>query len=261
MATPPPPYPSSPSQPSRLLALPAELRLRIFAEALTARDGAIRLYFSFQPREARRAPGLGLGLLRTCRQVHEECGELVYWENWVCGVADCFRPSAAPAIGYSQLPPTSLHNLHSLFLILDATTALESSLESVPSPSSLSSFAPFSAMRSLRRLRVAVVVRRRFVQGTQWWKALLGRVIERVPASCCLMWGVEEGNAVQRGYVDAFLRTPGGAAVSGIVLEEVGSEVLMRAAAYAEVEQGALNGKEEVLWVEAEVEDGDVRTW
>ncbi|KAK7536893.1 uncharacterized protein J3D65DRAFT_357641 [Phyllosticta citribraziliensis] len=254
MAAPPSPSSSSPNppspSPSRLLALPAELRLRIYAEALTARDATIRLYFSLQ-REQRTQPGLGLGLLRTCRQVRRECGDLVFRENEVCVYADCFKPDAAPLIGHSQLPPHSLRNLRTLFLLLDATTALDSSLEPVPSPSSLSNFSPLSATPSLQRLRVAVVVRRRFVQGTQWWKALLARVVERVPPRCSLQWGVEEGNAAQRTYVDAFLKTPGGAALSGVVLEEVPREVLMRAAAYAEVEQGALCGKEGVGWDEA----------
>lgn len=147
--------------------------------------------------------------------------------------------------------------------MLDVSEAYDSSLEALPSPSSLSNFAPLAQLAALRRLRVAVVARRRFCQGLQWWKALLGCVIERVPPECRVEWGSETG--AQREYVDAFVRAPAGgaAAVMGVRLEEVGREVLMRAAAYAEVRQGELCGKEGHEGEEGVQRDGYgvVRTW
>ncbi|KAK8230797.1 hypothetical protein HDK77DRAFT_494091 [Phyllosticta capitalensis] len=200
---------SEPSAPliSRLLSLPAELRLRIYQEALTAPDAAIRMYFSFQ-RNHRVQPRLGLGLLRTCRQIHAECQEVVVKENAVFAYADCFQPSA-PAIGSSQLPPPALHTIRTLFLVLDVSEAYDSSLEALPSPSSLSNFAPLAQLAALRRLRVAVVARRRFCQGLQWWKALLGCVIERVPPECRVEWGSETGaqresNGLEEAVLDIF---------------------------------------------------------
>lgn len=88
---------SEPSAPliSRLLSLPAELRLRIYQEALTAPDAAIRMYFSFQ-RNHRVQPRLGLGLLRTCRQIHAECQEVVVKENAVFAYADVMRAPRPP---------------------------------------------------------------------------------------------------------------------------------------------------------------------
>lgn len=76
--------------PFRLLDLPAELRMRIYEYALTAPDNAIRIYYSFQ--KCRVNPGLGLPLLRTCRQVYNEARDVLYQENTVLVQANVKLP-------------------------------------------------------------------------------------------------------------------------------------------------------------------------
>jgi len=45
----------------------------------------------------RRRPSLGVNLLRTCRQIHDEAAQILYGENIFC-VAPTFRINAASAI-------------------------------------------------------------------------------------------------------------------------------------------------------------------
>ncbi|KAF2139191.1 uncharacterized protein K452DRAFT_200644, partial [Aplosporella prunicola CBS 121167] len=132
-----------------LLDLPAELRMRVYECALTAPDNAIRIYYSFHSN--RHPHNLGLSLLRTCRQIHQEAHDVLYQANTVLVHADCYR-SASPAIGSLQLPPYALARLRSVFVVLDTSISVDFDYTQTD-------FRPFQGMVRLQRLRMAVVER------------------------------------------------------------------------------------------------------
>ncbi|KAB2573344.1 hypothetical protein BFW01_g12793 [Lasiodiplodia theobromae] len=231
----------------RLLNLPAELRLRIYEHALTAPDKAIRIYYSYQ--KDRVKPGLVLPLLRTCRQVHAEALEVLY-ENTVCVHANANR-IGYPIIGSSQLPPPALANLRHLFIVLD-----------VSDPPQLADddyidFRPFQAMVRLRRLRIAAVDEPEELESLEGWTDLLSHIIERVPSTCKLEYGTS--NEDEKHFTARYCYSLG-----TLTTSEVPGDLLMRAAAYSQVQQGCKSGSD-VDWRDSAAASpstlDEVRTW
>lgn len=85
------------SRPStQLLDLPRELRDLIYGAALIHFQGYIRLSSRYHKDSGFIKPWLGVNLLRTCRQVHDEAAPILYGQN-VSGILQPFQHARDPS--------------------------------------------------------------------------------------------------------------------------------------------------------------------
>jgi hypothetical protein len=108
--------------PSRLLALPAELRLRIYSFAL-APTGSIYLHRTPTKRHAVTPSTISPALLATNRQIHAEATGVLYTENTVHIAVDA-HDTAWPAINEARTPQPVLQKIEHLCILLDCTSVL-----------------------------------------------------------------------------------------------------------------------------------------
>lgn len=74
--------PTKPDQAFRFLDLPSELRLYFYKHHLLHHRGFVRLFDRYCPRLRKPTPAnLGVNLLLTCRQIHDEAVEILYGHN------------------------------------------------------------------------------------------------------------------------------------------------------------------------------------
>ena len=212
---------------SRLLALPAELRLRIYEEVLTALDSTIRIYFSYQTH--RINPGLGISLLRTCKQIHYEARDVLYIQNTVL-----LAPEEDLSISPMRIPWNALGKLRQLCIVIDYRPVLRNMTPpwSYGESRITFDFAVYRAMTSLRTLRVCII------GGGNSWKhgntdreSLIGAFegfVESVPERCDILLGAE--TQAEHAFMDDFQEKRWAAFIRPIevtrnVLEEVMGEV------------------------------------
>ena len=197
-------------QPCRLLALPAELRLRIYSFAL-APTGSIYLHRTPSKRHAVTPSSISPALLATNHQIHSEATGVLYVENTVHIAVDA-HDTAWPAINEARLPQPVLQRLEHLCVLLDCSAVLWGRYGSVD-------FGAFTALTALKtlRLRVLALPDERDEDGDgddgqdpnqqgngsidppaePTWKfpnfALLAvEILERVPASTKIIYGPDE---------------------------------------------------------------------
>lgn len=203
---------------SRLLSLPTELRLRIYEYALTAPDNAIGLYFSYQTNRVK--PDLGLGLLRTCRQIYHEARDVLYTKNTILIVSSSRE---------TRLPPHALRELRHLFVMVNygfLSDAFEA--ENVDSRM-------LRAMTKLQRLRLCVFDQFHF--GRDGWGTMLPSLVESVPAGCEIRFGLQRD--VEKEFVYSYF---GRSADEKTVTGEVERCDLEEAMARIEALKGAKSG-------------------
>ena len=203
-------------QPCRLLALPAELRLRIYSFAL-APTGSIYLHRTPSKRHAVTPSSISPALLATNHQIHSEATGVLYVENTVHIAVDA-HDTAWPAINEARLPQPVLQRLEHLCVLLDCSAVLWGRYGSVD-------FGAFTALTALKtlRLRVLALPDERDEDGDgddgqdpnqqgngsidppaePTWKfpnfALLAvEILERVPASTKIMYGPDEDGTRSR---------------------------------------------------------------
>ncbi|KAM0718687.1 hypothetical protein Q7P37_005758 [Cladosporium fusiforme] len=133
--------------PSRLLSLPAELRLRIYSFAL-APTGTLYLHRTPSKRHA-VTPAISPALLATNRQINAEAAGILYVENTVHIALDA-HDTAWPAINEARLPQRVLQKLEHLCLLLDCTAVLWRGYDGVD-------FEALTALTALRSLRLRVL--------------------------------------------------------------------------------------------------------
>jgi hypothetical protein len=131
--------------PSRLLALPAELRLRIYSFAL-APTGSIYLHRTPTKRHAVTPSTISPALLATNRQIHAEATGVLYTENVVHIAVDA-HDTAWPAINEARTPQPVLQKIEHLCILLDCTSVLWGRYGSVD-------FEALTALTALRTLRL-----------------------------------------------------------------------------------------------------------
>jgi hypothetical protein len=206
---------------SRLLSLPAELRLRIYSFAL-APTGTIYLHRTPSKRHAVTPSTISPALLATNRQIHSEATGVLYVENVVHLAVDA-HDTAWPAINEARLPQPVLQRLEHLCVLLDCSAVLWGRYGAVD-------FGAFTALTALKTLRLRVLALEDEVGGDAdgddggdgqgagqqgvgngngngngsidppvepTWKfpnfALLAvEILERVPASTKILYGSEE---------------------------------------------------------------------
>lgn len=141
---------STPTQ-SRLLSLPAELRLRIYSFAL-APTGTLYLHRTPSKRHAVSPSSISPALLAVNRQINAEATGVLYVENTVHIALDA-HDTAWPAINESRLPQRVLQKIEHLCVLLDCTATLwtRGGYGSVD-------FDAFTALTTLKSLRLRVLV-------------------------------------------------------------------------------------------------------
>ena len=134
---------------SRLLALPAELRLRIYSFAL-APTGSIYLHRTSSKRYAVTPSTISPALLAANRQINHEATGVLYTENTVHIAVDG-HDTSWPAINEARLPQPILQKLEHLCVLLDCTALLWGQYATVDLDA-------FTALTELRTLRLRALV-------------------------------------------------------------------------------------------------------
>lgn len=183
---------SNSSNHSRLLSLPAELRLRIWEYSL-APTGTLILTTTTTKRFATN-PIIAPALLRTCRQIHNEASSIIIAENSICITVDA-HDTCWPTISESRLPQRVLEKLQHMCIILDCTATFRASYEDVD-------WTQVSALTSLKTLRLTTIARSRG-QGHNhrtngeiakyYASNCLPHVLNRIPASTRVAYGTLTG--------------------------------------------------------------------
>lgn len=165
---------------SRLLSLPAELRLEIYAHAL-APTGSLYLHTTKSKRHA-VSPAIPTSLLQTCRQIHSEAKGILYLENTVTFTIDA-HDTTWPTISEKRLPQAVLEKLVHACVLLDCTAPFRAAYSDVD-------FTPFAALTSLRTLRLRHL--RIVITGDGMPEPeLLAEILARVPRSASIFYGPE----------------------------------------------------------------------
>jgi hypothetical protein len=136
-------------EPSRLLSLPAELRLRIYSFAL-APTGTIYLHRTPSKRHAVTPSSITPALLATNHQIHSEATGVLYVENTVHVAVDA-HDTAWPAINEARLPQRVLQRIEHLCVLLDCSAVLWRGYGAVD-------FGAFTALTALKTLRLRALV-------------------------------------------------------------------------------------------------------
>lgn len=136
--------------PSRLLALPAELRLRIYSFAL-APTQSIYLHRTPTKRHAVTPSTISPALLATNHQINAEATGVLYTENTVHIAVDA-HDLAWPAINEARLPQPVLQKIEHFCVLLDCTAVLWGSRYGSVD------FEAFTALTALRSLRLRALV-------------------------------------------------------------------------------------------------------
>jgi hypothetical protein len=136
-------------QQSRLLALPAELRLRIYSFTL-APTGSIYLHRTSSKRYAVTPSTVSPALLAVNRQINYEASGVLYTENTVHIAVDG-HDTSWPAINEARLPQPILQKLEHLCVLLDCTALLWGQYGTVDLDA-------FTALTELRTLRLRALV-------------------------------------------------------------------------------------------------------
>jgi hypothetical protein len=182
-----------------LLALPAELRLRIY-EACLVSSRALHLTSSTTHRRYSNS-GISPALLATCRQIHIEAQGFLYKENAICIVTDA-QTKHQPLVAESRCPQRALQKLRRIFLVLDYTIPGRAPF---PAPD----FDVFTALTSLEQVRFAVVFRENSEAATQYLHMTLPNLLHliriRLPARAQICLGVELGSTEEE-IVEDFLQ-------------------------------------------------------
>ena len=178
-------------KPCPLLALPAELRLRIYEYAL-APTHTLHLTSSATTRRAVN-PSVSPQLLATCRQIHGEARKILYGENSVCIVVDG-QAMGTPAIAESRLPQRVLEKLQQVCLVVDCTALFRAHFTELDLDT-------LGALIGLKKVQVAMVIRTGTEDDTPTAAVrhslgfLVALILERIPASATVEYGVEAGSA------------------------------------------------------------------
>ncbi|KAK4634405.1 hypothetical protein CLAFUW4_01676 [Fulvia fulva] len=226
-----------------LLALPAELRLRIY-EYVLAPTQTLHLTSSATHRRA-VSPRVSPQLLATCQQIHGEAHEVLYGDNSVCIVVDG-QAMGAPAVAESRLPQSVLDRLQHVCLVVDCTALFRAHFVEVD-------FDTLGALIGLERARIAMVIRTGTEDDTpsadmrDALGSLIALILQRVPATASVEYGVEAGSAeadvAERVRV---MRQQSFRKEQRIVIINVdGSELkekAVKAVAQEEIEQGSKSG-------------------
>ncbi|KAF1821853.1 uncharacterized protein K489DRAFT_381857 [Dissoconium aciculare CBS 342.82] len=174
--------------PCPLLALPAELRIRIY-EASLAPTGCLHLTSSATCRKA-VVPRVSPPLLAACRQVYDEAKHLLYTKNSTCVVVDAGALDA-PLIAESRLPQSVLQRLRRVCLVLDCTATYRA-------PFTELDLDVLRAFTSIEELRIAVVLRTDPDAASAAMRDMLGillaLILERIPARVRIEYGVAAGS-------------------------------------------------------------------
>lgn len=175
---------------SRLLSLPAELRLRIYEYALTALDNAIVPRYPHQPNKVN--PNIGTSLLRICKQIYHEAHDMLYTKNriFILGGGG----------GDTRLPPHALKNLRHVFLLLKSSVHLrdERLVDYIDFPK-------FQAMTKLQSLRICVIDTALAKRPIECWTPVLSAFIESVPPGCGICFGTE--SVAEKTFAYSTMRT------------------------------------------------------
>ncbi|EME48465.1 hypothetical protein DOTSEDRAFT_29903 [Dothistroma septosporum NZE10] len=174
-----------------LLALPAELRIRIYEFAL-APTQTLHLTTSATSRRAVK-PTVSPKLLATCRQIHHEARKILYGGNSVCVVVDG-QAMGAPAIAESRLPQSILEQLEHVCFIFDCTALFRAHFTELDLDT-------LGALIRLKEARIAMIIRTGTEDDTPSTDLrdelgiLVALILQRLPAGAKVKYGVEAGSA------------------------------------------------------------------
>lgn len=173
----------------KLLALPAELRLRIYEYAL-APTGTLCLTATKSKRYA-TAPVLAPRLLCTCRQIYTEAQDILLLQNRVCFSIDA-HDTAWPVVSEKRLPQHVLEQIEHAAIILDAATTFYSAYRNID-------WNALTALTALKTLQISIVWQRSVsdTASASWldFYDLLEEVLQRIPASTKIMYGTKPDSA------------------------------------------------------------------
>ncbi|KAK4502578.1 hypothetical protein PRZ48_006004 [Zasmidium cellare] len=178
-----------PTKPSPFIALPPELRLQIYANALHP-TSTLTLTSTPTHRHA-ITPHITPSLLAVSRKIHAEASPLLYTDNTLALTLDAHE-TYWPPISEARLPQHVLEKIRHLCVVFDCTAIFHFRYAEVD-------FAAFEALVSLKTLRVAVIhTTEGFWGGTgrnavARCVALLTEVLMRVPRDVKVLCGIEEG--------------------------------------------------------------------
>lgn len=183
------------SGPSRLLALPAELRNRIY-EHVFCPTGVLTLTSSGTKR-AIVLPAISPQLLATCSQINQEARGLLYSENEIIIHVDA-HDTCWPLLSENRFPTRVLSKFQHVCLLLECTAFFSASFDDVD-------FSPFMGMTALKSVRLAIirdqlrnsVPAASFAHRVELLEHLLPTLPARVEVACHL-----EPRSQQQDYVD-----------------------------------------------------------
>lgn len=238
---------------SRLLDLPAELRIRIYEYCL-APTGTLCLTATKSKRYA-TTPRLAPSLLQTCRQIYTEAQDLIHEQNRVCFSIDA-HDTSWPVISEKRLPQYVLERLEHAAIVLDTATTFYSSYHNID-------WTALTALVSLKTLQLSIIWQREASSTTpaSWmdFYDLLEEVIERIPRNTAITYGTEEGTPERELLGTVVERRQRGRTGAGWGQHGAGpvSVQELTAAEYAELEemvgsfdQGARSGGIEDVYAE-----------
>lgn len=231
----------------RILELPAELRVKIYEEAL-APTGTLCLTATRSKRYA-TTPVLAPKLLCTCRQIYSEAQDILHQQNRVCFSIDA-HDTSWPVISEKRLPQHALEKLEHAAIILDAATTFYSSYENID-------WTALTALTSLKRLQLSIMWQKEVSNsGPASWLDfydLLEEVLERLPASTIIAYGTNDGSP-ERAMLEALAerRQRGrGTGTNAVTVQELTTaEYAEVASVVGNIGQGAKSGGIEDVFAE-----------
>ena len=184
-----------PSTPFRLMDLPAELRTWVYRATLCP-TGAISLRSCDHHLPFGAAPTLGVRLLATCKQVHDEAKDLLF-QNTVIANAMVEGGTTRTALHRSQLPDHSILRITSLVIVMDCATR---------HPEQRMDWRPLEKMTSLMSLRICAFESQDNKFSIERWSLLLKAMFATLPQICSIRFGSQAGTAERDHFDDMMER-------------------------------------------------------